>query len=236
MRRAPIANLFFRPEEEHVASGENDIVPPPRSRNNAVEEPVRRFRPLERHIQVIRLAGLLATGVYPPYAVPQSPRVRPNHNWRNTVFPPLPRRVVSEHLKTEMPCGSKIHRPQGRATSEHKASDRHRAHFERPNRHVRPPLRAMACAPSLRNACKRPASPGYQTPSFPPMRPRSSRYNDAVQWRRGAPPAATSGLEANSASRRSTRTRSCRATKAECRAVPCSLRPSRRPTPASSPA
>jgi hypothetical protein len=63
MRRAPLANPFFRPEEEHIASGENDIVPPLCRRDKAVEEPSGRLRALEAHLEMKRLPGLLATGV-----------------------------------------------------------------------------------------------------------------------------------------------------------------------------
>jgi hypothetical protein len=49
MRRAPLANSFFRPEEEHVASGENDIVPPLGRRDKAVEEPSGWLRALKAY-------------------------------------------------------------------------------------------------------------------------------------------------------------------------------------------
>lgn len=63
MRRAPFSNSFFRPEEEHVASGKDNVVPPLGRRNKAVKQPVRRLRALEAHIQVERLAGLRAARV-----------------------------------------------------------------------------------------------------------------------------------------------------------------------------
>jgi hypothetical protein len=47
---APLSNPFFRPEEEHVVSGKDDVVPPFRRRNQAVEEPVRGLRSLEVHV------------------------------------------------------------------------------------------------------------------------------------------------------------------------------------------
>src|SRR5262247_2416805 len=37
---APGPHLFFRPEEEHPASGEDDVLPPPEGRDGAVEQPV----------------------------------------------------------------------------------------------------------------------------------------------------------------------------------------------------
>lgn len=33
---APLSNSLFRPEEEHVASGEDNVIPPLRRRNEAV--------------------------------------------------------------------------------------------------------------------------------------------------------------------------------------------------------
>src|SRR4029079_12689085 len=36
-RRAPVAECLFRPEEEHEASSEHDVVPPLRGGNDAVE-------------------------------------------------------------------------------------------------------------------------------------------------------------------------------------------------------
>ena len=39
MRGAPLANAFFRPEEKHVASGENDVVPPFGRGNKAMKKP-----------------------------------------------------------------------------------------------------------------------------------------------------------------------------------------------------
>src|SRR5215470_6197739 len=40
--RTPGSNRFFRPEEEHVRSGEDKIIPPPRSWDEAMEKPARR--------------------------------------------------------------------------------------------------------------------------------------------------------------------------------------------------
>ncbi|MGD9092149.1 MAG: hypothetical protein PVF74_04850, partial [Anaerolineales bacterium] len=50
--RTPLPHLFFRPEEEHVVSGEDDIVPPICSWNQAVEEPVGVSRTIQTHLQV----------------------------------------------------------------------------------------------------------------------------------------------------------------------------------------
>ncbi len=57
---APAANHFFRPEEEHIASGEDDIVPPLRGWNEAMKKPIRSFGSFEAYCQMKRLVGLLA--------------------------------------------------------------------------------------------------------------------------------------------------------------------------------
>ena len=64
IRRAPLTNPFFRPEEEHVASREHNIVPPLGRRNQAVEEPRGGPRTLEAYLEMKRLPGLLAPGVH----------------------------------------------------------------------------------------------------------------------------------------------------------------------------
>src|SRR5215813_817754 len=69
LRRAPLPNPFFRPEEEHGASGEDDVIPPLRRRHQAVEKPRRRFGPFEAHGQTQGLCGLLAPGVHPARSV-----------------------------------------------------------------------------------------------------------------------------------------------------------------------
>ena len=42
MGGAPLLNPFFRPEEEHVASGENNVVPPLGRGNKAMKKPAAR--------------------------------------------------------------------------------------------------------------------------------------------------------------------------------------------------
>src|SRR5439155_320006 len=37
--RAQVPNAFFRPEEKHVVSGQNNVVPPPRRGNKAMKKP-----------------------------------------------------------------------------------------------------------------------------------------------------------------------------------------------------
>ena len=39
MRDAPLTNAFFRPEEKHVLSGENNVVPPLGRGNKTMEQP-----------------------------------------------------------------------------------------------------------------------------------------------------------------------------------------------------
>lgn len=63
MCRTPLTHPFFRPEEEHLASSENDIVPPLRGWDETMEEPVGGFWSVEVHCESERLSGLLATGV-----------------------------------------------------------------------------------------------------------------------------------------------------------------------------
>jgi hypothetical protein len=46
MRGAPLSNPFFRPEEKHVASGENNVVPPLGRENKAMKKP-RNLRPCQ---------------------------------------------------------------------------------------------------------------------------------------------------------------------------------------------
>jgi len=60
---APFSNPSFRPEEEHVASGEYNIVPPLGCWNKAVENPVGRPWAVKTYLQTKWLAGLLATGM-----------------------------------------------------------------------------------------------------------------------------------------------------------------------------
>jgi hypothetical protein len=41
MLLAPCLQDFFRPEKEHIVSGEDDVFPPLRGRNQTVEDPIR---------------------------------------------------------------------------------------------------------------------------------------------------------------------------------------------------
>jgi hypothetical protein len=66
MGRAPLPNLFFRPEEEHIVSGEDNIIPPFCRRDKAVKEPVRRLWPLQTDLEMKRLSRLRAMGVNRP--------------------------------------------------------------------------------------------------------------------------------------------------------------------------
>jgi len=63
MRGAPVTNPFFRPEEKHVVSGENDVVPPPGCGNKAMKKPVAGRRTFQTNLQIQRFTGLLAPGM-----------------------------------------------------------------------------------------------------------------------------------------------------------------------------
>jgi hypothetical protein len=69
MRGAPVPNPFFRPEEKHVASGEDNVVPPLRSGNKAMEKPAARRRTFQANLQIKRLTGLLAARTNPSWAM-----------------------------------------------------------------------------------------------------------------------------------------------------------------------
>ena len=61
MGGAPLLNPFFRPEEEHVASGKHQVYPPLGCTYEAVKEPARRIRPIYTYLQVERLETFLTT-------------------------------------------------------------------------------------------------------------------------------------------------------------------------------
>jgi hypothetical protein len=69
MRGAPFPNPFFRPEEEHVVSGEDNVVPPLGRGNKAMKEPVAGRRTFQANLQIERFTGLLATGTNPARAI-----------------------------------------------------------------------------------------------------------------------------------------------------------------------
>jgi len=69
MGGAPLPNPFFRPEEKHVASGENNVVPPPGRGNKAMKKPAAGRRTFEANLQIKRFTGLLATGMNSPRAM-----------------------------------------------------------------------------------------------------------------------------------------------------------------------
>jgi len=66
MRGAPLPNSFFRPEEKHVASGENNVVPPLGRGNKAMKEPAARRRTFQANLQIERFTGLFAARMNPP--------------------------------------------------------------------------------------------------------------------------------------------------------------------------
>jgi hypothetical protein len=51
MRSAPLPNPFFRPEEKHVVSSENNVVPPFRRGNKAMEKPIAGRRTFQANLQ-----------------------------------------------------------------------------------------------------------------------------------------------------------------------------------------
>ena len=61
--RAPLPRAFFRPEEEHLASGEDDVLPPLCSRHQAVEQPPGGLGAAVGHREIERLQRLLTPGV-----------------------------------------------------------------------------------------------------------------------------------------------------------------------------
>ena len=69
MRGAPLTNPFFRPEEKHVVSGENNVVPPPGRGNKAMKKPIAGRRTFQANLQIERFTGLLAAGMTPRRAM-----------------------------------------------------------------------------------------------------------------------------------------------------------------------
>ena len=69
MRGAPLPNPFFRPEEKHVASRENNVVPPVGRGNEAMEKPTAGRGTFHANLQIERFTGLFATGMNPPRAM-----------------------------------------------------------------------------------------------------------------------------------------------------------------------
>jgi hypothetical protein len=69
MRRAPLTNPFFRPEEKHVASGENNVVPPLGRGNKAMKKPAAGRRTFQANLQIKWLTGLFAAGMNLPRAM-----------------------------------------------------------------------------------------------------------------------------------------------------------------------
>src|SRR5205823_11645492 len=69
MRGAPLSNPFFRPEEKHVVSGENNVVPPPGGGNKTMKKPVAGWRTFQINLQVQRFTGLLAARMNLPRAM-----------------------------------------------------------------------------------------------------------------------------------------------------------------------
>src|SRR5205814_8020480 len=62
----PCVNEFFRPEEEHVTSGKDQIVPPPGCGYEAMEKPGRRFRSFQSDVKFKWSEALLTSGPNQP--------------------------------------------------------------------------------------------------------------------------------------------------------------------------
>ena len=69
MRGAPVTNPFFRPEEKHVASGENNVVPPFGRGDKAMKEPVAERRTFQGNLQIQQFTGLFAARMTSPRAM-----------------------------------------------------------------------------------------------------------------------------------------------------------------------
>jgi hypothetical protein len=69
MRGAPLANPFFRPEEKHVVSGENNVVSPFCRGNEAMKKPAALRRTFQANLQIEEFTGLLAAGMNAAWAM-----------------------------------------------------------------------------------------------------------------------------------------------------------------------
>jgi len=63
MRDAPLTNAFFRPEEKHVLSGENNVVPPLGRGNKTMKQPAAGRRTFQANFQMERFTGLFAARI-----------------------------------------------------------------------------------------------------------------------------------------------------------------------------
>jgi hypothetical protein len=69
MRSTPLPHQFFRPEEKHVVSGENNVVPPLGSGNKAMKKPAAVRGTFQTNFQIERFTGSLAARMNPPGAM-----------------------------------------------------------------------------------------------------------------------------------------------------------------------
>jgi len=69
MRGAPLTNPFFRPEEKHVASSENNVIPPLGGGNKAMKKPAAGRWTFQANLQIERFTGLLAARLNLPGAM-----------------------------------------------------------------------------------------------------------------------------------------------------------------------
>jgi hypothetical protein len=65
MRDTPLANSFFRPEENHVSSRENNVVPPFGRGNKTMKKPIARWWTIQANFEVERFIRLFAAGMNP---------------------------------------------------------------------------------------------------------------------------------------------------------------------------
>ena len=69
MRGAPLTDPFFRPEEKHVVSGENNVVPPLGRGNKAMKQPAAGRGTFQTNLQIEQFTGLLAARMNLPRAM-----------------------------------------------------------------------------------------------------------------------------------------------------------------------
>jgi hypothetical protein len=159
--RALVSNLFLRLEKEHVASGEDNIVPPFRRRDQAVEEPVGRFRSLKTYIELQRFPGLRTLGV----------------NGRSLLqcrrdaerIPGAVGKVAGAIGFDDVlggHAGKRRHLPRARAAAAPEAVDRTRARFRHRYQSTLPHLRLMALFLLQQSGCRWQVLPVYQNPSL----------------------------------------------------------------------
>ena len=158
--RAPLPHPIFRPEEEHVASGEDDVVPPVRRGHLAMEEPVGGRRAVEAHRELQRLPALFAARMDhgPARGAPPGSPARPRRSWRSRKRPRSRRDAAFRRPRRAAPCGWTRRRLPAPARASRAAARRRRAPRPRPRPLARPSRRVKARGRSRRSAGRRRAS------------------------------------------------------------------------------